>query len=85
MMGLREAGSIGSLEKRNSKMQRLANATFGAMSWVTVAVICQTSSWPSEVVLKTDSMPPNYWLMNYLSSGIGAWVSWMGDIGILWS
>lgn len=66
-------------------MQRLANIIFGTMSWATVAVICQTSSWPSEVVLKTDSMPPSYGLMNYLSSGTGEWLSWMGDIGIIWS
>lgn len=65
-------------------MQSLANATFGVMKWVTVAVIYQTSPWPTEVVLKTGSMPTEL-LGDELSSAIGEWLSWMEDIGILWS
>ena len=83
MMGIGEAWSVGSLEKRNSKMQRLANVAFGTMSWVTVAVTCQTSPWLSEVALKTDSMPTKLLADELFVLWHKGVASGMGDIDIL--
>lgn len=58
MMRIKETWSTGTLEKRSSKVQSLADATFGTMSWSGHhGGAISTSMWPGKVVLKTNSMP----------------------------